>query len=194
LFATDVAFLGPIAWIPLPATPKIELLPPFYNHSLFIEAYATRIQETLRTLPKETPFISFFTAHSIPIAMAETSEYVAQLETSASMIAKKLGLRDWRIAYQSRSGNPRVPWLEPDIAEALNTVPKEGKKAALVVPAGFLCDHVEVLYDLDIEAKAAADKLGIGFYRVRTVETHPTFIRMLTQQVLDSKTTQEAGV
>jgi ferrochelatase len=124
-----------------------------------------------------------FTAHSIPIAMAERAPYAAEVEGSAWAVAGRLGTRRWEVAYQSRSGNPREPWLEPDVNDTLRRLRSEGVADVVVVPIGFVCDHVEVLYDLDVEARATARALGLGFARAGAVNDHPLFIRMLTEVV-----------
>jgi ferrochelatase len=124
-----------------------------------------------------------FTAHSVPAAMAERSPYVAQLQESSSLLAARLDHPRWSIAYQSRSGNPREAWLEPDILTALESVAAEGANQVLVAPIGFVADHVEVLYDLDIEAKQNAKKMGLKFLRASAPNDHPTFIRMMADVV-----------
>src|SRR5208282_1890654 len=122
-----------------------------------------------------------FTAHSIPIAMAKESPYVEQLTESCGLVASKLGVGSWTLAFQSRSGSPRDPWLEPDIA---GTLQKLGKGAiAVVMPIGFLTDHVEVLYDLDIEAARIAAESGVRMERAPTVGNHPEFIAMISEIV-----------
>jgi protoporphyrin/coproporphyrin ferrochelatase len=125
-----------------------------------------------------------FTAHSIPVAMANSSPYVAQLEETARLTAAAVGIEDWNLAYQSRSGNPREPWLEPDVLSVLKNL---RSRAALVAPIGFLCDHVEVLYDLDIEAAAVARERRIRFERAPTVGGHPDFIAMMASIVRDRR-------
>ena len=124
-----------------------------------------------------------FTAHSIPTAMAAASPYVAQITEGARLIAARVGHANWSIAYQSRSGSPREPWLEPDICEVVRALARDGGRDLVVVPIGFVCDHVEVLYDLDIEARQVAEAAGINFVRASTVNDHPAFIRMLADVV-----------
>jgi ferrochelatase len=120
-----------------------------------------------------------FTAHSIPTAMAAESPYEQQLRDGAALVGARLGIAEHTIAYQSRSGNPREPWLGPDIQDAVREQAARGARELLVVPLGFVCDHVEVLYDLDVEARRVADAAGVGFTRAPTVNDHPSFIRML---------------
>ncbi len=126
---------------------------------------------------KQTPLL--FTAHSIPLGMARESAYAEEVAASARLVAEHLGHARWRVAYQSRSGDPRDPWLEPDVGDAIRTLAREGADAVVVVPIGFVCDHIEVLYDLDIEARKIADGAGISFHRAGTVMDHPAFIAML---------------
>jgi ferrochelatase len=120
-----------------------------------------------------------FTAHSVPVSMAESSPYVAQLERACSRVATGVGRDEWRLVYQSRSGPPGQPWLEPDICDYLRANPVD----TIIVPIGFLSDHMEVLYDLDTEARAVCDELGVRMARARTVETHPAMIRMIAEMM-----------
>ena len=115
--------------------------------------------------------------------MAARSPYVKQLETSARLIAERLGRRDWRLAYQSRSGKPTDPWLEPDIGATIRQRAADGHTEIVVAPIGFVCDHVEVLYDLDIEAKQLAGTLGLRWLRASCPNDHPTFIRMMAEVI-----------
>lgn len=161
--------------------PDIDYCPGWHSHPLFIQAWEEQIEEKMEKLPAaeraDTPLI--FTAHSVPTAMAEKSPYCTQLMESCSLVAGRLDHQRWSIAYQSRSGNPREPWLEPDIAAALHNVAAKGAAEVIVAPIGFVSDHVEVLYDLDIEAKQIAEKLGLKFFRASAPNDHPTFIRMM---------------
>jgi len=155
---------------------------PWHDHPLFIKAVASRTREALDRLDANARRDArlIFTAHSIPVAMAEASQYVEQLTESARMVASELGVGAWRFAYQSRSGSPRDNWLEPDINETLRNLTS---KVAVVVPIGFLCDHVEILYDLDIEAARVAREMGIRMKRAPTVGDHPLFIEMMASIV-----------
>jgi ferrochelatase len=152
---------------------------------LFIQSWVERILEDLQKVDsygrQTTPLI--FTAHSLPTAMAARSPYVEQLETSARLIADKLKLQRWSLAYQSRSGKPSDPWLEPDISQAIRDYAANGDKQIIVAPIGFVCDHVEVLYDLDIEAKQIATDLGIKLSRVSCPNDHPTFVGMMADVI-----------
>jgi ferrochelatase len=120
---------------------------------------------------------------NVPAVMAALSPYVEQLETSARLIAERLGHPRWSIAYQSRSGKPPDPWLEPDIGDALRKLAREGCDEVIVAPIGFVCDHVEVLYDLDIETKQIAADLRVNLIRANCPNDHPTFIRMIADVI-----------
>jgi protoporphyrin/coproporphyrin ferrochelatase len=157
--------------------PEIQKLRSFYNHPLFIEAQADRVRETLAG--PETSII--FTAHSIPISMAETSDYQKQLLESCRLVAECLGCNDWKLVYQSRSGPPSQPWLEPDIADVLRGLDRGA--SVVVVPIGFVSDHIEVIYDLDIEAQAVARERGVNMLRAGTVGVHPKFLRMIRELI-----------
>jgi ferrochelatase len=115
--------------------------------------------------------------------MAARSPYVAEVEASARMIAETLNHARWRLAYQSRSGHPTDPWLEPAIAAVIRQLAEEEVREIIVAPIGFVCDHVEVLYDLDIEARKLAEDLGMLFYRVSCPNDHPMFIRMIADVI-----------
>ncbi len=160
------------------AVPEVVYPETWHDHPLFIGAVASRAREAYaRFDPAERSRARLiFTAHSIPLAMADAGPYVEQLMQSARMVAAELGIGTWQFAYQSRSGSPRDAWLEPDIKETIRSL---DAKAAVVVPIGFLCDHVEVLYDLDIEAAQIAREAGIRMVRAPTVGDHPLFIEMM---------------
>lgn len=166
---------------------EIVYTKPFYSESHFIDAQAKRIEELLEDWsPAEEPETFFlFTAHSVPEKMATESSYDAQFAEAASLVARRLDLKFWDICYQSRSGRPQDPWLGPDVKERIQKINQERFKNVVLVPIGFLCDNVEVLYDLDIEAKRRAEQLGFKFARAKTVMDHPLFISMMGEQVLE---------
>lgn len=167
------------------AAPQVDYAPGWYDHPLFIDAVVAQAETTLAGLDaaRRRDAGLVFTAHSIPSALAAASPYERQLQESAALVAARLGFAEHQVAYQSRSGNPRDPWLEPDIVAVVREHAARGVRDMLVVPIGFVCDHVEVLYDLDREAREAADAAGIGFLRAPTVNDHPSFIRMLADVV-----------
>jgi ferrochelatase len=164
-----------------PRAPLVEYVGPWHVHPLFIDALEEQVRAALAPLPAGTPVV--FTAHSIPIAAAERSPYVSELEATARAVAARLDGTPWELAYQSRSGSPGDPWLEPDVNATLVRLAAEGARAVVVAPIGFVCDHVEVLYDLDVEARSTAAKHGLVFARAGTVNDHPLFIRMLADVV-----------
>lgn len=157
----------------------------FHNHPGFIEATVERVAEALATLgePRAKNARIAFTAHSIPLAMADHCDYVAQLEETCGLIAKRLDKAEWQLVYQSRSGPPQVPWLEPDISEHLSALSMIGEPDVVVVPIGFTSDHMEVVWDLDEEARRHAEDLGLGFVRSKTVGEHPRFVQMVRELV-----------
>lgn len=165
--------------------PEVVFGPEWSREPRFVEAIADRAGRALGEIPDDqrpwTPLV--FTAHSVPIAMAEASPYVAQLTESADRVATRLGHKRFTIAYQSRSGAPTDPWLEPDIGDVIRSLANDGETDMVVVPIGFVCDHVEVLYDLDIEARAVADRCGIRLHRATALNDHPTFIALLVDIV-----------
>jgi ferrochelatase len=162
--------------------PEVVYPQPWHDHPLFTTAVASHAREAYSRLefPERRRARLIFTAHSIPIAMANAGPYVEQLTQSARIVAAELGVDTWQFAYQSRSGSPRDAWLEPDIKETIRSL---GAKTAVVVPIGFLCDHVEVLYDLDIEVAQVARDAGIRMERAPTVGDHPLFIEMMASIV-----------
>ena len=160
--------------------PEFGKIRVFYNHPLFIETMAERVKEALSQLPNGSCVV--FTAHSIPVGMARGCDYEAQLKEAAGLIAQACGVETFDLAHQSRSGPPQVPWLEPDILDYLRTPPSDGGRGVggvAVVPLGFVSDHMEVLYDLDYEAKHLAEEQGIPFVRAATAGTHPKLIQMI---------------
>lgn len=165
-----------------PVVDKIRL---FYNHPLFISANAQQLYDTLKLVPAEARggVRVVFTAHSIPVSMARSSRYVEQLEEACRCVAKEVGLARWDLAYQSRSGPPQQPWLEPDILSFLTFLHREGVTYVVLLPIGFVADHLEVQYDLGVEARTLAKKLGLELFLVPTVGTHPLYIRMIRELV-----------
>ena len=179
------AFQSPASWDKYQFLTNAQYAPPFYKHLLFVAAYAERVRAALHKLGKDTfdGVELIFTAHSIPQAMAGMSPYTRQFEQSAEMIAQEVQAQSWTIAYQSRSGSPTDRWLEPDVRDVLAQLPGRSKHEAVVAPIGFLCDHVEVLYDLDVDAAKAAAAAGVRMERAQALNDHPLFIAMLADLV-----------
>jgi protoporphyrin/coproporphyrin ferrochelatase len=161
-------------------TPEIKYAPPWHDDPGFVEVVAERARAALEQLEanaaKRAELI--FTAHSIPLSMAGRAGYVEQLNESARLVAGRLGRNGWTLAYQSRSGSPRDPWLEPDVRDVLG---RFAGGQIVLVPLGFLFDHVEVLYDLDIEVAKIAHEAGVMMVRAATVGDHPKFIEMIAK-------------
>jgi protoporphyrin/coproporphyrin ferrochelatase len=167
--------------------PRIEKLRVFYNHPGFIEANVEQVRAALDQIPagRRNEAHLAFTAHSIPRGMADNSDYEAQLLEASRLVAEAVGYEKWRLVFQSRSGPPTQPWLEPDILDYLKELKVAGASHLVVSPIGFISDHMEVLYDLDTEARALADELGINMLRAATAGTHPAFIKMIRELVLE---------
>ena len=166
--------------------PEVTKLRVFYNHPGFIEAMARLTREGLGRLPCPVRGDAdlIFSAHSIPLSMARCCDYEVQLEEAAGLVAERLDEpHPWSVAYQSRSGPPSTPWLEPLVEDQLDHLAERGVQAAALVPIGFVADHVEVLYDLDTLALARARSLGLSAIRVPTVGTAPEFVAMIGELV-----------
>ena len=165
--------------------PEVVFAPAWADHPRFVDAMADRTRAALAHVDSARRAAArlVFTAHSVPVAMAAGSPYAAQLALAGRAIAGRLGRASFTIAYQSRSGPPRDRWLEPDVADAIRALGREGARDVVVVPVGFVCDHVEVLYDLDVEARRAAEAAGVAFHRAPAANDHPDFIAMLADLV-----------
>ena len=168
--------------------PEIHKLRAFYNHPGFIEPQTERVEAALAEIPadRRAATVLTFTAHSIPNSMAETSDYVSQLQEACRLVSGGLSESlSWQLVYQSRSGPPTQPWLEPDICDHLRQLAAAGTRDVIVVPVGFISDHLEVLFDLDTEAQQLAEELGLNMVRAGTVGTHPRFVAMIRELILE---------
>ncbi|HEY6343296.1 MAG TPA: ferrochelatase [Bryobacteraceae bacterium] len=154
--------------------PEIDKIPPFSEHPKFLQAMVDRVREALLELPDAQ---LVFTAHSIPVSMAQASPYAAELARACACVASALQQTDWKLAWQSRSGTPTQPWLEPDTADTL----RQARRDVVIAPIGFLSDHMEVIYDLDVVARQVAGDLGIRMVRAKTVGTHPAIVEMIAE-------------
>lgn len=165
--------------------PVIDKLPPFWGHAGFVEANADRVSDALAKIPEERRAEArlVFTAHSIPVSMATHCRYEEQLVETAKRVSARVPHVDWDLVWQSRSGPPSQPWLEPDILDHLATLAADGVKDVVVSPIGFMSDHMEVLYDLDDEAAKLAAQLGLNLVRAGTAGTHPAMIAMLKELI-----------
>ena len=172
--------------------PQVVKIPPYFRHPGFVAAFTDAAGRARASLPESVRDGAdlVFTAHSIPESMAATSgpaggAYRAQLAEVAGRVAAGLGVGTWRLAYQSRSGPPAVPWLEPDIGACLAELARAGSPGVVVVPIGFVSDHMEVVFDLDVEAAATARELGLPMARAATPGTDPSFVAMISSLVRD---------
>lgn len=172
--------------------PQIDKLRAFYNHPLWIEANVESIRLAIGNLihpkihsDKDSSLHLVFTAHSIPESMALNCEYASQLNETARLVADSLEIQNWQLVYQSRSGAPTQPWLGPDICDHLRELKANGVSDVIVAPIGFVSDHMEVIYDLDIEAKKVANEIGLNMIRAATAGTHPAFVQMIRELILE---------
>jgi len=166
-----------------PAAPEMLRTRMFFNHPGWIETNADHVRSALAQLPAGSRPHLAFTAHSIPVAMAQACRYEDQLRESCRLVAEAIGVTDWELVYQSRSGPPHVPWLEPDILDHLEVVAGRGLTDVVISPIGFVSDHLEVLFDLDVEARDTAAALGLNLVRASSASTHPAFIRMIRELI-----------
>jgi ferrochelatase len=171
------------------SAPEVDKIRTFYNHPNFIAANSERLCAAIAAAPIADRRVQhlIFTAHSIPAAMARNCEYEQQVREACELAAAECGIppESWSLAYQSRSGRPSDPWLEPDILDHLEELHRQGVKVVVVHPIGFLSDHMEVRHDLDVEAQNCADRLGIRFTRSQTVGTHPRFVTLLGELITE---------
>jgi ferrochelatase len=174
---------------------EVTFVDSWFAHPGFVAANAAHVEAARATLPANVaaPARLVFTAHSIPAAMAERSRYREQLAESARLVAKASGMADYVLTYQSRSGRPEDPWLGPDVCDYLREARLAGLQAAVLCPIGFVCDHVEVLYDLDHEAAAVCREIGLAMARAETVNDDPVFLDMMTDVVLRTVRRHERG-
>lgn len=182
-----------------PKAPAVDKIRVFYNHPQFIAINADRVRQAINQLPpgsRDTAPIAF-TAHSIPLGMANNCDYVNQLSETCRLIATDLGLPDdrWKLVYQSRSGRPSDPWLEPDILDHIRALHSSRVGSLVIAPIGFLSDHIEILFDLDEQARELCDDLGMAMSRAGTASSDPRFaamIRELVQERLGQVPTRRA--
>ncbi len=174
-----------------PEAPQIDKLRAFFNHPGFIDATEARLRDALAEVPASVRqnIQIVYTAHSIPMSMANTSDYVRQLEEVRKLVSARLGVNNDALVYQSRSGAPGQPWLEPDILDYLREVKERNRASAVVLaPISFVSDHMEVLYDLDIEALQLCDSLSLPMVRAKTVGVHPKFVAMIRELIAERMT------
>jgi protoporphyrin/coproporphyrin ferrochelatase len=179
----------------VPGAPRIDKLRPFFNHPGFVEPIADAVRAAAASLPAPVrdDYDLVFTAHSVPVAMADASgpaggAYPRQLAEASRLVAERAGRADaWRLVYQSRSGPPSVPWLGPDVGDCLAELAASGSRAVVLAPVGFISDHMEVVFDLDVEAAQLAGRLGLPLARAATPATDPRFVAMITELVAEQQ-------
>ncbi len=196
-----------------PTAPQVDKLRAYFNHPGYIEPMIERTSEALQQIPSDyrTEGALLFTAHSIPQAMADNSRYVEQLQEASRLVAEGVGWapptkilidpthalgsahptkpENWQLVYQSRSGSPQQRWLGPDVGDWIRARHAESPlRDVVIVPIGFISDHMEVLYDLDTEVRALCNEIGINMVRAATVGTHPRFVRMIRELVEERMT------
>ena len=159
----------------------------WFDHPRFVAANAAHVRAARARLPPEVAGAArlVFTAHSIPASMAARSRYQDQLAVSARFVAEQAGMSDYALVYQSRSGRPEDPWLGPDVSEYLREARAAGLEGVVVCPIGFVCDHIEVLYDLDHQAAGVCREVGLPMARAETVNENPLFLDMMADVVLE---------
>ncbi|MCA1594403.1 MAG: ferrochelatase [Acidobacteria bacterium] len=170
-----------------PGAPHVDKLRVFYNHPGFVEPNIENLRAALARIPTQRRAATriAFTAHSIPLSMAGGCDYEAQLLETCRLVAEGAGHERWRLVFQSRSGPPQQPWLEPDIRDYLRELKESGTSDVVIAPVGFISDHLEVLYDLDVEARQLSEEIGLNMIRAATVGAHPQFIRMIRELILE---------
>ncbi|MFB9836773.1 ferrochelatase [Actinoallomurus acaciae] len=168
--------------------PEIDKLRIYFNHPGFVEPVIENARAAYARLPEDLRDEAslVFTAHSVPIAQPGREAYVEELNDVAALVAESVAAgRPWALVYQSRSGPPTVPWLEPDVGDHLEKLRAAGARAAVIVPVGFVSDHMEVKFDLDVEAAELATRIGLRIERAATAGTHPRFVAMVRELLLE---------
>ena len=188
--------------------PNIEKLRAFYNHPLFIEANVANVRAALEQIPEARRFQTqiIFTAHSIPESMARNCNYEAQFQEASRLVFEGVAAGassaspssngettitrnykpgSYKLVFQSRSGSPSQPWLGPDVCDQLRELHSSGSRDVVVSPIGFVSDHMEIVYDLDTEAMALCRELGLNMVRASTAGTHPAFVKMIRELILE---------
>lgn len=164
--------------------PYVDKIRMAFNHPGFIDSMGDNVRQAVASIDGDGSTPVFFTAHSIPNSMADNCNYQRQLMESSRLVAEAAGVTDWRLVFQSRSGPPQQPWLDPDVCDAIETIDNERKMNKLViVPIGFVSDHMEVMFDLDEEAAQTCAERNIVMARATTASTHPRFVTMIRELV-----------
>jgi ferrochelatase len=165
--------------------PQVDKIRAFHNHPGFVEANVDALKTAVAEFAESSPPRVAFTAHSLPMGMADKCRYVDQLTATAELVAEAAGVPQWDLVYQSRSGPPHQPWLDPDICDWIEARHGEGLGELIIQPIGFISDHLEVVYDLDHEASELCAELGVRMVRAGTAGVHPAFVSMIRELVLE---------
>jgi len=168
-----------------PAAPEVDKIRVFFNHPGFVGPMARNLTAAIESIGRGSQIPVLFTAHSIPLSMAESSRYCSQLEEASRLVAEQAGTPNWKLVFQSRSGPPSQPWLEPDICEAIRDLHAGGCREVVIAPIGFISDHMEVKFDLDTEAADVCQELGMRMVRAATVGTEPEFVRAVRDLIAE---------
>lgn len=167
--------------------PRIDKIRVFYNHPGFVTANADYVRQAYTELPEDqresAPLV--FTAHSLPVSMSRNCRYEEQLREACRLVAGSLEIPEWHLVYQSRSGPPHQPWLEPDVGDFVRELYDQGLRSVVLSPVGFISDHMEVLFDLDTEVREQCEELGMHMARAATAGTHPAFMQMIRELILE---------
>jgi ferrochelatase len=180
--------------------PPVDKLRVFYNHPLFVEANVDHVREALNRIPEDRRASTriAYTAHSVPVGMSQSCDYQRQLLEVGRLVSQALGRAPDPLVFQSRSGPASQPWLEPDILDHLREIKRQGATDIVIAPIGFVSDHMEVIFDLDTEARLLCSELGLNMERAATVGTHPKFVRMIRELIVErtdeSSAKQVAGI
>jgi len=170
------------------AAPRVDKLRLFYNHPGFIEPMAERAAAALEQVPAERRPAAriVYSAHSIPVAMADKCRYREQLHEACRLVSERVQRPDWQLAYQSRSGRPSQPWLEPAVGDCIRRLAETAPAGdVVIVPVGYLCENMEILYDLDLEMGRLCEDVGWNMVRSAVVATHPRFVTMIRELILE---------
>ena len=174
-----------------PGAPVVDKMRVYYNHPGFVKPMAANVRSAIEKFPQEhqSDVHLVFTAHSIPQGMAENSRYEWQLLESSRLVVEELGTDNWKLVYQSRSGPPAMPWLEPDVCDYIQSIHDEKvTNNIVIIPIGFISDHMEVMFDLDTEARELCESLGMRMERASTVGTAPDFVEALRLMIAERMT------
>ena len=168
-----------------PEAPEIDKIRVFFNHPGFVRPMARNVRSAMESLGSKPQTPVLFTAHSIPLSMANSSDYCKQLQEASRLVAEQAKISRWKLVYQSRSGPPSQPWLEPDICDAIRDLHEQGESNVVIVPIGFISDHMEVLFDLDTEAADLCKELGMKMARANTAGTDPEVVQMIRDLIVE---------